>query len=313
VAHNPFEGTLHGSFSAHPHRDPDSGEMHAICYHGPDLTTIRHVVVGRDGRVRREEPIAVKEGPSVHDCMITRNYVLVLDLPVTFSMKTLLAGHVFPYCWNPDHPARVGLLPREGKGSDIVWCDVQPCYVFHPCNAFELDDGKVVVDVVAHDTMFAHSTQGPDSAKVTFERWTIDPAARRVERAVIDQHPQEFPRCDERRLGKPYRYAYAMPLIPGDLTVGSATHLIKHDLQSGTRAIHEFGADRHPGEFVFVPKHAAAAEDEGWLMGYVIDMTKQTTDLVIVNAQDFSGKPQAQIAIAHRVPPGFHGNWVPAG
>lgn len=310
VAHNPFGGTLRGSFSAHPHRDPDTGELHAICYHGPDLTTIRHVVVGRDGKVRREEPIAVKHGPGIHDCMITPRYVLVFDLPVTFSMKLLLAGHAFPYSWNPDHPARVGLLPREGKDSDIVWCDVAPCYVFHPCNAFELDDGQVVVDVVAHETMFAQSTLGPDSQKVAFERWTIDPAAHRVDRRVVDPHPQEFPRPDERRLGKPYRYAYAVPLALDDPAFVPPSHLIKHDLHAGTREIHEFGALRHPGEFAFVPRHALAGEDEGWLMGYVVNMADQTTDLVILDAQRFTGGPQAVITLPHRVPPGFHGNWV---
>ena len=312
VAHNPFEGTLEGSFSAHPHLDPDSGEMHAICYHGPDLQTVRHVVVGRDGRVRREEPIAVRHGPSIHDCMITHNYVLVFDLPVTFSMKVLLAGHPFPYAWNPAHQARVGLLPREGAGSDIVWCEVAPCYVFHPCNAFEDADGRVLVDVVAHDTMFARSTQGPDSAQVAFERWTIDPVVRQVARRVVDAERQEFPRCDERLLGKPYRYAYAVPLAgPGDPFL-SQTHLIRHDLQTGERALHRFGAQRFPGEFVFVPRHPGAAEDEGWLMGYVIDLATQRTDLVIIDAQDFQGAARAVVTVPHRVPPGFHGNWVPA-
>ena len=312
VAHNPFEGTLHGSFSAHPHLDQETGELHAICYNGPDLTTIRHVVVGRDGRVRREEPIAVSHGPSIHDCMLTPKYVLVFDLPVTFSMKTLVAGHPFPYSWNPEHAARVGLLPREGKGSDIVWCAVDPCYVFHPCNAFETEDGRVIVDVVAHETMFAESTQGPDSKNVMFERWTIDPKARRVQRKVIDPVKQEFPRFDERRIGRPYRYAYTMPLAREDAAFVSGNHLIKHDLQSGAREEHAFGEDRYPGEFVFVPRHAESAEDEGWLMGYVINSVDQTTDLVIIDAQNFSAQPQAVVTIPHRVPPGFHGNWVPA-
>jgi hypothetical protein len=75
--------------------DPASGELHGICYEATDTDTIRHVVVGTDGRVRREEPIAVKHGPSVHDCMITAQYVLVLDLPVTFSLLgALLAALV---------------------------------------------------------------------------------------------------------------------------------------------------------------------------------------------------------------------------
>jgi carotenoid cleavage dioxygenase len=312
VAHNPFEGTLKGAFSAHPHLDPVTGELHAICYLGSDLNALRHVVVTRDGKVRRQERIAVSHGPSVHDCMITAKYVLVFDLPVTFSMQTLLGGHPFPYAWNPAHKARIGLLPREGRDSDIVWCDVDPCYVFHAANAYEDADGSVILDVAAHDSMFAQSRQGPDSGRIAFERWRIDPQARRVARKVVDDIAQEFPRCDERLLGKPYRYAYTMAVTKHDDEFLPGSQLIRHDLQSGTRAVHELGAQRYPGEFVFVPAQPGAAEDEGWLMGYVVDAASGTTELVILDARNFSGPPVASVVIPHRVPAGFHGNWVPA-
>jgi 8'-apo-carotenoid 13,14-cleaving dioxygenase len=313
IAFDPFGGTLKGGFTAHPHLDHDTGEMHAICYEGTDLTTIRHVVVNADGKVRREEPIKVQDGPSIHDCMITKNFVIILDMPVTFSMKTLLAGHPFPYAWNPDHKARVGLLPKEGTNDDVIWCDVAPCYVFHPCNAYETEDGKVILDVCAHDTMFAESKIGPDSASVPFERWTIDPFARRVARAVVDSASQEFPRPNEALMGKAYRYAYAMALPDGfDAASPNQTKLYKHDLVAGTRQVHDFGASRLPGEFVFIPKAGGSAEDDGWLMGYVVDVDSQTTDLVIINAIAFEGPAQARITIPHRIPPGFHGNWVAA-
>jgi len=313
VAHDPFGGTLHGSFSAHPHLDPDTGEMHAICYSGPDTTTIRHVVVDRAGKVRREEPIAVQDGPSIHDCMITKSYVIILDLPVTFSMKRLLAGFNFPYQWNPAHKSRVGLLPREGKGADVIWCDVEPCYVFHPCNGFETDDGKVTLDVCVHDRMFDEGAQGPDSRTVPFERWTIDPATRSVERRIVDADSQEFPRPNETRMGKPYRYAYAMALPDGfDAASPNQSRLFKHDLETGVRKVHQFGAGRVPGEFVFTPRPNAMTEDDGWLMGYVVNAEADTTDFVILDAKHFEGDPVAVVHLPHRVPPGFHGNWVAA-
>lgn len=311
LAHDPFGGSLKGSFSAHPHLDPDTGEMHAICYEGPNQETIRHVVVDRDGKVRREEPIAVKHGPMIHDCMITKNYVIILDLPVTFSMKRLLAGYGFPYAWNADHQARVGLSPREGKSDDVIWCNVDPCFVFHPSNGFETPDGKVILDACVHDSMFAESTMGPDSKTVPFERWTIDPATRSVARKVIDAESQEFPRPNEARIGKSYRYAYTVSLA-ADVFVGTSTRYFKHDLEKGTRQVHDFGPGRVPGEFVFVARPNAKAEDDGWLMGYVIDTTTDTTDLVILDAANFEGAPQATITIPHRIPPGFHGNWMPA-
>jgi 8'-apo-carotenoid 13,14-cleaving dioxygenase len=87
--------------------------------------------------------------------------------------------------------------------------------------------------------------------------------------------------------------------------------LFKHDLQQGTRQVHDFGPDRHPCEFVFIPAHPDAGEDEGWLMGLVIDAQTETTELVILDARNFEGAPQASIRLPHIVPPGFHGNWVP--
>ena len=312
VAYNPFEGTLKGSFTAHPHLDPATGEMHAICYKADQLDVIRHVVVGADGRVRREEPIPVQHGPSIHDCAITARYVLIFDLPVTFSMKRLLAGYAFPYQWNPAHRARVGLLPREGTAGDIIWCDVAPCYVFHPANAFDAADGSVVVDVAVHDSMFAESTKGPDSRSITFERWTIDPVTGTTARRVIDSDPQEFPRTDERRLGQPHRYAYTLALPESGFGGDFATRLYKHDVEGGSREVHDFGPGRAPGEFVFVPRAGGTAEDDGWLIGFVIDTVADTTDLAILDAQNFAGPPVASVHIPHRIPPGFHGNWVAA-
>ena len=311
-ASNPFDGTLAGSFTAHPHRDPLTGEHHAVAYEADQPETVRHIVVTDEAKVIRETPITVKHGPSIHDCAFTARFAVILDLPVTFSMKAMIGGHSFPYGWNPSHAARVGLLPRAGDDADVIWCEVEPCYVFHVANAYDADDGRVIVDVVAYDRMFAEGAQGPDAVG-RFERWTVDPETRTVSRRVIDAAGQEFPRPDERRLGQAYRFAYTMAVPDaGHAQFIAGTRLYKHDLEAGSRQVHEFGPDRHPGEFVFVPAHTQAGEDEGWLVGLVIDVARQTTDLVILDARDFEGRPTASIRIPHRVPPGFHGAWVPA-
>ena len=70
----------------------------------------------------------------------------------------------------------------------MVWCPVDPCFVFHVANAFDGADGQVVLDVIAYDTMFASGKGGLD-ALGRLERWTIDPGTRRVARRVIDPVP----------------------------------------------------------------------------------------------------------------------------
>lgn len=308
-----FGGTLPGSFTAHPRRDPATGELHALCYEATDPKRVRYNVVDVAGRVRRSVTIPVSHGPLIHDCAITPRYVIILDLPLTISMRTVLSGHGFPYRWNEKHPARVGLLPRDGEAQDIIWIPLDPCFVFHTANAHDRPDGRVELDVVAYDRMFAGDNLAPDEQPRGLERWTIDPATRTLTQRTIDPSPQELPTIDERRTGHPYRHVYALGL-PEQLTetlVGEAP-FIKHDLERGTRQMHEFGAGRIAGEFVFVPRSPDAAEDDGWLMGLVIEADGQSTALEILRAADVEGPPVASIHLPHRVPPGIHGAWLQA-
>ncbi|MBK6801294.1 carotenoid oxygenase family protein [Novosphingobium sp.] len=312
VTYTDLGGTLHVPFSAHPHEDPLTGELHAIAYDGQTQDTVWHVVVSKEGRVVREEPVPVEHGPSIHECSLTQKYVLVFDLPVTFSMKALIGGERFPYRWNAEHRARVGLLPRAGTAAEIVWCDVDPCYVFHVANSYDAPDGTVICDMSVYETMFADGPDGPNGKSLGMERWIIDPAAGKVKRATLDSAPQEFHRPDERYFGQPYRYAWSLGLPDSEQSgfLGNAP-IYRYDLETGERQAHDFGAGRVPGEFVFVPRSADAAEGDGWVMGYVIDTANETTDLVILNAADMAAPPVASIHIPHRIPPGFHGNWLP--
>ena len=312
IAYTDLGGTLHVPFSAHPHEDPLTGELHAITYDGMTQDTVWHVVVSPEGKVVREEPIAVEHGPSIHECSLTQKYVLVFDLPVTFSMKALVGGERFPYRWNPEHRARVGLLPRAGSAAEIVWCDVDPCYVFHVANSYDAPDGMVVCDMSVYETMFADGPDGPNGKSLGMERWIIDPAAGKVTRKTLDTAPQEFHRPDERFFGQPYRYAWSLGLPDTEQTgfLGTAP-IYRYDLETGERQAHDFGPGKVPGEFVFVPRSVDAPEGDGWVMGYVIDAQAETTDLVILNASDMAAPPVASIHIPHRIPPGFHGNWLP--
>src|SRR5690606_18124092 len=102
-------------------------------------------------------------------------------------------GRRLPYRWDPTYRARVGLMPRAGTGADTVWIDVDPCYVYHPLNAYD-DGGRVVVDLVVYATMFHQHLDGPTDSHGRMERWTLDPVARSWTSAVVDERAQEFPR-----------------------------------------------------------------------------------------------------------------------
>jgi len=307
VRHAYFDSTLARAYSAHPHVDPVTGDLHAVCYDGLVQNRISYVRVDANCRVTRVVEIPVKHGPMIHDCAITASSVIILDLPVTFSMREVMAGSMLPYRWNPGHEARIGILPREGAAEDVRWLPIDPCFVFHTCNAYDRDDGTIVLDAVVHATMFDRSRQGPDSDATTLERWTLDPARGEVRRAVISDERQEFPRYDERRSMQPHRYAYTV----GIKAEPGGEPLTRHDLGTGASVAHDYGPNRVTAEAVFVPRSADAAEDDGWLLSYVYDLREGRSDLVILNANDIAGPPQAVVHLPVPVPLGFHGNWIP--
>lgn len=53
-----------------------------------------------------------------------------------------------------------------------------------------------------------------------------------------------------------------------------------------------------------------AGEDEGWLLGFVYDRSRDASDLVIFDAQSIAGEPVAKIRLTKRVPQSFHGSWI---
>lgn len=307
-------------FTAHPHTDPDTGELHAICYDALVLNKIFYHVIDKNGKLTKRISIPVQHGPMVHDCAMTKSQMVIFDLPVTFSVSSILRGVEFPYRWNKKHKARIGLLPKDGTAKDIQWFKVDPCYVFHSCNAYDLENGNVIVDVVVHEKLFTDSIQGPfDKQQISFERWHLDRKTGKVKRTVISTTPQEFPRFDERLTGKPYRYAYTITLGPVDQEKMekkanlSPNYLLRYDLDTGKTTKHFYGDGYSTGEVIFIPRTPESAEDDGWLISYVhsVDpVNVKPTQVVILDAKNIEGEPQAVIELPVRVPLGFHSNWV---
>jgi carotenoid cleavage dioxygenase-like enzyme len=308
IAHTDFAGTLPNGFTAHPKVDPVTGDLHAMAYHWA-IPNLQYVVVGSDGLVRKVETVEVPDGPMVHDCSITERWMVVYDLPVTFDLDLAMTGRRFPYVWNPDRYARVGLVPLGGSGADVRWYEVEPCYVFHPMNAYE-DGDDVVLDVVRYPKMFDTQPLGPDDGAPLLWRWTIDTSAGKVREEQRSDTPMEFPRIDERLVGRRTRLAHASEIRrPGDRN-SFGGRLVRIDVDTGDAQTIELGPGQQSGEWVMVPRDGATAEDDGWLMSFVYDPDTDRSQLVVLAADDPHGGAVARVKLPNRVPMGFHGNWI---
>jgi carotenoid cleavage dioxygenase-like enzyme len=301
-----FGGRLTTAFTAHPKLCPETGELHFFGY-GVLAPYLTYHVLDASGALVHSAPITVPGPTMMHDFMITRDHAVFMDLPVVFDLDAAMRGDV-PLHWDDGYGARIGVVPRFGTDAQVRWFEVDPCFVFHPLNAY-VDGSTVVCDVGRHASMWRASMD--DFPPSFLHRWTFDLDTGAVGEQQLDDVWHAFPRVDDRVVGLRHRYGWAAAPRAGDWDVfGDDGVIVKYDLEAGTSERYDLGPNAHPGEFVFVRDDDSAGEDEGWAIGLVYDDTTERSDLVILDARDHAAEPVARVHLPVRVPYGFHGSWI---
>lgn len=299
-----FGGKLVDSMTAHPKICPATGEMHFFGYGNIFAPHVTYHRADADGQLTVNRPLEVTALTMMHDFALTAEYVVFMDLPIVFDLDIAMKGEGdMPYRWSDDYGARFGVLRRDDPFGDVRWFEIDPCYVFHVANAYD-SGGSIHIQAVRYPELWRND--GGFDANGVLWSWSIDLRTGTVGERQLDDRAVEFPRIDDRRATLPARYAVA---------VGDGM-LLRYDLESGAAVQHSFGTAENPGgpgEAVFVPSPSAAPdESSGYYLAYVYDPARDGSDLVILDASDFSGDPVARIALPQRVPYGFHGNWISA-
>lgn len=300
-----FNGVLKGSFTAHPKICPITGEMLAFGY-SPLPPYLRYLRVSASGELVQTEEISVGGPTMMHDFNITKNYIIFMDLPAVFDLQMAMRGEL-PIRWDDDYPARLGVMPRNGNDAQVIWYDINPCYVFHPMNAYEEDD-KIILDVARYSHIWRESNM--DFPSPNLWRWIIDTKQKSVAETQLDDRAAEFPRVADRLIGQEYRYGYMMSQSGSQESASLSSALLKYDNVKGSRTQIELGTGRTAGEPVFVPSYKNTQEDDGYLMTYVYDAHSDQSQFVIFDAASMDSTPIASIDLP-RVPDGFHGSWIP--
>jgi carotenoid cleavage dioxygenase len=305
-------GLAGGKVTAHPKLDPETGEMVFFAYSagGFFTKTMLYGVIDKTGKLTRLDKFEAPFSAMVHDFLVTRNHVLFPILPLTGSLERAMSGKP-AFAWEPAKGAHVGVMKRDAAVSTIRWFQCDPCYVFHPMNAYE-DGGKIVADVMQYpEAPLFPSPDGkpgdPAKAIAKLTRWTFDLAANTdtFQTAEIDDLSGEFPRLDERFAGLPYRHGY-YAASSGGFTEDMLAHL---DHATGKRTIYRLPAGGAVSEPVFVPRGPKAPEGDGYLLATVWRGNEKRSDLAVFDAAALDKGPIATAELSHRVPFGFHGNW----
>jgi carotenoid cleavage dioxygenase-like enzyme len=325
-----FNGQLtSATFTAHPKIDPATGDLLCFGYEakGDATPDIVYYEIDPNGRMKRETWIVAPYAAMIHDFAVTEHYVIFPLMPLTVDLQRMKNGGRH-FQWQPGLDQLFGVLRRDGDGSDVRWFKAPNGFQGHTLNAFD-DRGRIYIDMpITSGNIFYFFPQAdgtvppPETLSSNMMRLTIDmnSTGNGLEMTPLTQFPCEFPRSDDRYIGRQYQHGFVLAFDPtkpfnedriGPRPFQFFNQIAHIDVATGRTKLWFADDQSCFQETIFVPKHADSAEGEGYVIGLCNRLAECTTDLLVLDAQHIDEGPIATIKLPMRLRMSLHGNWVP--
>jgi carotenoid cleavage dioxygenase-like enzyme len=300
--------------SAHTKVDERTGEMLVFNY-GKQAPYMHYGVVSPQGELAHWVPIPLPGPRLPHDMAFTENFSILNDFPLFWDPK-LLGSDIHLPRFFPDLPSRFGVIPRYG--TEVRWFEAEPTYALHFINAFEEGD-EIVLDGFAQQNPSPRKQEGDDwyrsfyrhidlqTLKPRAHRWRLNLSTGQVKEEDLSDTLMEFGMINGQYGGQPYRYTYNMTGHPGWFLFDG---VVKQDVLTGEEKTFSFGEGVFGSETPMAPRPGGTAEDDGYLLTFTTDTNNDTSDCLILTAQDLD--LVARIRLPQRISSGTHSFWAPS-
>ena len=328
-----------GVLSAHGRTCPLTGDRVHVSYCSDAKPFLRLDTFAPGWKLKKSQGIDIPAPIFMHDSVITENYIVILDLPLTIRVNRIFQNR-FPVEYEPDHPARIGLVPRNGAG-ETKWFDCEPGVVLHASNAWETDNDKVIVQGLRGEPT-PNECYLLNFAGSYYHEYSIDLKTGVVtEQNLNPTEIVEFPVINEKFNGKDFSSTYAVTImsVGGPLEVYSQPKIgAIFDSVIKLAAINNNGHKKGDvmarfklperwfavSEATVVPKVGQEGEGEYILLiaSHVpegvtwqdvakdYDGSPLTSKVFIVDGDDLDAGPVYSATLPYHVPVGLHSSFI---
>lgn len=305
--------------SAHPHVDPEDGEMlnFGVSYSGtPTLTLYRF---DPDGRLVLRHRHALEIASSMHDFAISRHFAVFYQSPFLLDLAAVTArGQTLQdaLIWRPELGSRL-LVMRRSDGELVATVPIGNAYCLHLGGAFE-EGGRLVIDALELNEPIYDQYAVPDLFPAVRRsrprRYVVDVAAAALvqTRQLPYREMADFPAVDPRRWSRSYDDFWVLGISatekPGRKFFDRLVHL-----HWPSRRIESWTAPPHGylgGEPVFLPD--PADDRRGWVLCQRFDAEHRAMTFLLFDAHDVERGPVAELPLENPIHLGFHACWVAA-
>ncbi len=301
--------------SAHPKVDERSGEMLFFNY-STQAPYMHYGVVGADGRLAHYTDVPLPGARLPHDMAFTEHYAIVNDCPMFWDPELLARGHHVTRFY-PDLPTRFGVVPRHGGPEPVRWFEAAPTYVLHWINAYE-DGDEIVLDGFFQENPSPSRRSGTGQGDPVFRyldlhemravprRWRFELSTGACREEPSSDRVMEFGMINGRHGGRRHRYSYNA--LPAKGWFGFEG-VVKQDLEGGHEEAVELPSGVFASETVMAPRIGSEAEDDGYLLTFTMDLNRDLSECLVLDAAQPGAGPVARVALPERICCGTHAFW----
>ena len=191
----------------------------------------------------------------------------------------------------------------------------------HFCNAFEQEDGTVVLDVIRSDSNNVSTTPmswpwastmdeyAKSSTRKSLWRYTINVKAGTVSKECITKEQTYFGVINPMKTSQKYRFVYAA-VGADNINISPPQGVIKIDVDTKEIQAWYPEAFEFCGEPMYAPRkgdNMDSKEDNGYVLSVLFNGRERKSELLVFEASNVSKGPISRIPLGIAIPHGLYG------
>lgn len=303
-------------YSAHPKRDPQTGEIYNFGVSLGRQGTLHLYRSAPDGRIKKRVDLALEGLPLIHDFVMAGPYLVFLIPPVRLNVLPLilnLKSYSEALEWRPDLGTQILIINREtfeviSRGTAPAW------FQWHFANGCLVGEELICLQLVRYADFATNeylrevSTGQPLTAAPGY-LWELElhPLTGQFHRQVqLTERDCEFPVVADADVGQSWRYTYcSMKRAGADITTEIDSVIGCYDRQTQTWQEFDCGV----GYYCMEPVYVSSADGD-YLINLIFNSHQEQSELWLFPAANVGEGPCCQLRLPAIVPFGFHGKWA---
>jgi carotenoid cleavage dioxygenase-like enzyme len=305
-------------YSAHPKRDPQTGEIFNIGVSYGKNATLNIYRSDRTGKLLKKGQTNLQGLSMVHDFVLAGDFLIFCVPPLrmnVFPVLLNLQSYSESLQWQPQEGTEILVFNRHSL--ELVSRNVvEPWFQWHFGNGHSDREGNVVFDLIRYPNFATNQFlkeiafgKTKTHAKGTLWQMRLNPQAGEfLEMSELCDRGAEFPSVDPAQVGQNSRYTYLSIHRP-DAVISQEIFgaIARYDYQTNTITEADLGKNRYPMEPLFAPD--VSNPDRGYVITVVFDGDRECSEVWVFDSDRLDSEPVCRLALPSIVPMGLHGTW----